>query len=93
MIIKIIKNIKKIINSFIEKPSIIMFLVNIFNLFNKKEEIKYVENKKEEKKEEEEYYLKIIIKCNHCNSVIGSEMYCYKDNYYCSELCRTNYYE
>ncbi len=93
MIIKIIKNIKKIINLFIEKPSIIMFLVNIFNLFNQKEEIKYIENKKEEKKEEEEYYLKIIIKCNHCNSVIGSEMYCYKDNYYCSELCRTNYYE
>ncbi len=35
-----------------------------------------------------EYDVEIIKKCVKCGEIINGEIYCYKDNIYCSEECR-----
>ncbi len=93
MLIKFIalfKNIKIIINDFIDKPSILFLLIKIYYYVGQNEMIR---NELKNESEEDEYLIKIINKCEHCKKIINEEMYCYKDKYYCSEKCRCNYYE
>ena len=48
----------------------------------------YIKKEKNVIKNHSEYDIEIIKKCVNCGNIINGEMYCYKDNYYCSELCR-----
>lgn len=57
--------------------------IGLDELFSK---VNIIQNKKIEYYKE--YGIEIIKKCVNCDNIINGEMYCYKDNYYCSELCR-----
>jgi hypothetical protein len=89
-IINFINDIRVIINELIDKPSIIFLVVKIYEKWFKANI--FIKNEIEEEKEEE-YLIKILNYCDHCFKIINAEMYCYKDKYYCSEKCRSNYYE
>ncbi len=59
--------------------------IGIEELFYKKILNKNIFN---ERIKNDEYDIEIIKKCVYCNKVIEGTIYCYKDNCYCSELCR-----
>jgi hypothetical protein len=69
----------KIINNIF--MDIFYYIKNKYNIFGRKN-LKIMEINKDNK------YCK---KCNNCNNIIIETMYCYKDKYYCSELCRNKY--
>ncbi len=92
----IMNDVKCIINEFIDKQSIIFLVIKIYEkLFKKnmfiKNKIEYIKNKEMSNEYLNNIYF--INYCNHCVKIINAEMYCYKDKYYCSEECRSNYYE
>ncbi len=85
-----------LINIFINIINIINYLSidNLYKLFSTyfiKNELKKIEVKKIEIKnvEYEEEIIEHI--CHNCLKKIDETMYCYKDNYYCSENCRNKY--
>ncbi len=82
-LVNIFINIINLINNF--------SMENIYKLFNtyfiKKEIIKKIE----EINDEEENSNKIEHICYNCLKNIEGTMYCYNDNYYCSEKCRNKY--
>lgn len=89
MFIYVINLIKKIVNEYKENDSIILFLIKVYSLFIVKNEDKKCIKEKESVEEEEiKDFVKIIHYCNYCQNIIGSEMYCYQDKYYCTEICR-----
>ncbi len=88
-LVNIFLNIINLMNNF----SINNFSIdNIYKLLNsyliKKKIIKKIE---EERNVEEENSNKIEHICYNCLKNIEGTMYCYNDNYYCSEECRNKY--
>lgn len=64
------------------------FLIIDKNVLQKKIFDKNVLQKKKNIEYDKEYDIEIIKKCVKCGEIINGEIYCYKDNIYCSEECR-----